>query len=661
MRFSPSSLDTSIFAPLPGVAVTVDLSRVLPPDVRILFGQLVDVPGVDTFAPGQPVEMFVSEDGLSITLVPRIFWQMGPVVPGAPFGTLGISVGSDFVDEEGDDPLGDYFTFPLIVPPMSEMPEVEGADGANRVDVDLTEVGADELRTLDAGAGDDRLRAVVDDGSFASVGFVGGAGDDTLIGGHGHDLLAGEDGDDSLVGGAGYDLMLGLAGNDRMFGGAGGDQMFGDDGDDLLVGGAGDDTIRGGIGSDTVRGEAGNDRILLDTAVDDPSLLSDVVLVFGGMGDDTIDFQDLDEEVGDGLVTSAFWNIHGGAGNDAIYLEGANVGVARGGAGDDLLSGNTSGPSEESLVLFGGDGNDTVWGGAGADARGGAGRDLIFFEVGQSAWGEAGNDTMEASGGGFLDETGGLMYGGGGDDLLYGSRLADTLHGGGELDTLYGGDGADMLYGGAGDDSLSGGAGADHLSGGAGNDILHAEDGDGNEEHDTVFGGAGDDSLSYDRSGHHLYGGSGNDTLMGGFDSWSGENSTVLDGGMGDDLISVRGHATVTGGAGADRFLLITDGGLALDRGSADEVEITDFTRGTDVLELAAQRWGQMMFVYNPGGHGVEDFQGIEEGVEVAWQNGPGGARVFVDVNQDLQADMVILLRDVYDLTLDDFYIPFPI
>jgi VCBS repeat-containing protein len=90
-------------------------------------------------------------------------------------------------------------------------------------------------------------------------------------------------------------------------------------------------------------------------------------------------------------------------------------------------------------VRAGGNGGETLTGGAGTD--------LIF--------GQGGNDTLNGQSG---------------DDLLCGGAGNDTLSGGDGNDTLSGGDGNDILSGGAGDDGMSGGAGNDVLTGGPGAD-----------------------------------------------------------------------------------------------------------------------------------------------------------------------------------------------
>ena len=78
-----------------------------------------------------------------------------------------------------------------------------------------------------------------------------------------------------------------------------------------------------------------------------------------------------------------------------------------------------------------------------------------------------------------------VIYGGSGNDKLYGGPGNDTLHGGAGDDKLYGGDDRDHLHGGTGDDELYGEDGRDALYGGAGDDHL-----DGSEDYEWFGKGA---------------------------------------------------------------------------------------------------------------------------------------------------------------------------
>jgi ELWxxDGT repeat protein len=69
------------------------------------------------------------------------------------------------------------------------------------------------------------------------------------------------------------------------------------------------------------------------------------------------------------------------------------------------------------------------------------------------------------------------VYGGGGNDILYGSRAADRLNGGDGDDWISGGAGRDVIYGEFGDDRLFGGDGIDFLCGEFGNDTIRGGEG----------------------------------------------------------------------------------------------------------------------------------------------------------------------------------------
>jgi len=86
------------------------------------------------------------------------------------------------------------------------------------------------------------------------------------------------------------------------------------------------------------------------------------------------------------------------------------------------------------------------------------------------------------------------LFGGNGNDVLTGGAGADQLFGGNGNDTLNGGDGDDFLFGGNGDDTVVGGKGTDTAFLGNGNDTFIWNPGDGN---DVVEGGNGFDTLDF--------------------------------------------------------------------------------------------------------------------------------------------------------------------
>ena len=143
--------------------------------------------------------------------------------------------------------------------------------------------------------------------------------------------------------------------------------------------------------------------------------------------------------------------VFGLGGNDQIFLTGLIRPVlVDGGGGNDWIDARGVTSSFTSMDLRGGDGADTLIGGAGHDRLdGGIGDDLLV--------GGAGHDEL---------------LGGNGNDFLVGGLGNDVLEGGNGDDVLLGGSGNDTLKGGLGNDVLIGGDGIDGLDGGAGINLV---------------------------------------------------------------------------------------------------------------------------------------------------------------------------------------------
>jgi Ca2+-binding RTX toxin-like protein len=193
-----------------------------------------------------------------------------------------------------------------------------------------------------------------------------------------------------------------------------------------------------------------------------------------------------------------------------------------------------------------------------------------------------------------VDILGFYIEGTDGNDTLYGSAGADTISGGKGSDHLYGGAGNDTLDGGLGNDVLFGGAGADQNIGGDGYDTLSYASSSagvlvnlawnqgigGDAQGDTfsgiekVIGSSFNDTLICDSSfGVNFDGGAGNDGIRG------GSGLDVLNGGSGNDwLEGGRGLDVLTGGTGNDTFKLNVGDGPDL---------IYDFQPGADKIALA--------------------------------------------------------------------------
>ncbi|RWU21640.1 RTX toxin [Pseudomonas alkylphenolica] len=205
------------------------------------------------------------------------------------------------------------------------------------------------------------------------------------------------------------------------------------------------------------------------------------------------------------------------------------------------------------------------------------------------------NDGHGGSGTGAVDisyQAGDTLTGTNHDDVLVAANTATTLNGGEGNDVLVGGNADDVLHGGNGNDLLIGGLGNDLLDGGAGIDTASFASAPGavtvnlNLAGPQNTGGAGTDTLS---SIENLIGSDYNDTLTGDSNAnllIGGKGNDTLNGGGGDDvLIGGPGNNTLTGGAGADTFLW--------QQGNAGHDRVTDFTPGTDRLDLSQLLQGE--------------------------------------------------------------------
>jgi Ca2+-binding RTX toxin-like protein len=270
---------------------------------------------------------------------------------------------------------------------------------------------------------------------------------------------------------------------------------------------------------------------------------------------------------------------------------------------------------EESNIIDGFGGNDTLIGGYGDDTLdGGTGSDFLQGGVGSDTYivdnlGDRINDVDEANG-----------YDDGGYDTVISSitwtlgdyleRLSLTgnnaINGtGNDLDNqLWGNQDNNLLFGGAGNDFLWGGSGGrDTLNGGLGNDIyevkaddiinedsdagidtvrsivswtlganleglyldgIDAIDGTGNELNNKIFGNF---------NANTIFGGEGNDWLIG----LGGDD--VLDGGDGNDILDGGdGSDILYGEAGDDTYFAVTDDTIVEEVNGGIDTVLTPFS-----------------------------------------------------------------------------------
>jgi Ca2+-binding RTX toxin-like protein len=310
------------------------------------------------------------------------------------------------------------------------------------------------------------------------------------------------------------------------------------------------------------------------------------------------------------------WGLSHPAGNVTVQIKGNTLTYK------DAEYAGTATRFGEGIDPIGGDGDDTLNGGAGNDFLfGNDGNDTLSGHGGNDAlWGGNGNDTLAGGPGDdayHVDDAGDLITesAGEGFDTVYASvgiTLPDhvevlVLTGDGDID-LSGQQGDNALTGNAGDNLLDGGRGWDKLAGGTGDDTYLVDQmGDvlteganaGIDEVQALVSYAlglnlenlalGDGGGNLDGTGNALAniltGNGGMNTLDGGDGNdflWGLDGDDVLKGGTGNDELSGGlGADLLTGGAGNDRFVFDTDPGIG---GNTDW--INDFVKGQDNLVL---------------------------------------------------------------------------
>lgn len=438
-------------------------------------------------------------------------------------------------------------------------------------------------------------------------------GNDSAYGGRGNDVFWDVDG--STAGGN----SIWLASNDR---------IYGEDGDDLIFAGLGADSIYGGSGFDTLDYRYSASGVSLNinngtgsgssTSAATGDRFSGIERFVGSHHADT--FVVTDGEVAEGVIIEGgsgrdtffggtmYVELYGGSGNDIFRDTGFGT-YAYGGTGDDLFVT----PSYAARV-YGGSGSDTL-----TFATAGSGVRLENYEHDgmERIIGSNHADLIEtnAAAGTTVTVEGGL-----GQDSLTGGISNDWLYGGAERDELKGAAGNDYLFGGEGGDDLRGGPGDDWIRGGAGNDFLGGETG-----FDFQWGEDGDDRMSTGSEGM-MMGGAGNDTIF-------------------------LGGAKVTayGEDGADVFVFGSS--------AAQQGRIEDFETGRDVLQIDAYV-GRFLTRDTLRADGPNAFDVLVDGVEVgriSWRTVNGDTLVEVDRDLNGTTDYSVILNGTIALSAGDF------
>ncbi|MGH2753465.1 MAG: calcium-binding protein [Actinomycetota bacterium] len=442
-------------------------------------------------------------------------------------------------------------------------------------------------------AGDDSIKGTKKADVIVSKGgddvITGKKGNDTICSGDGNDTVYGQGGADKINGGGGADVVYGMGGKDDI---RSGKDATGID-QDFLNGGPADDVLTGD-GNELLWQFFSGGPVNVDMATgrltgEGTDSFSGFNSVYGSQFDDTI--------VGDDQTNFIF----GDAGHDTID-GGANLDLLTLGAGNDNADGgDEAGPGFDLDIVYFNDATEGVTvnldnGTATTQREGQPETDtLANFEsvVGSDhddtitgdnqsniLFGGRGNDTLEGGGGPQIDYASYWFAAGAVNANLAtgtatGASVTDSE--GAEIgegtDTLGGIEGLlgtisfnDTLVGDESDNYLDGDLGDDNIDGAGGDDLIVSSGGD-----DAINGGAGDldmvdyfgtSSLTIDLGQGTLTStgiDTGSDTLSG-IEAGSGDagNDTFIGNELANRFFGWGGNDNFAGNGGDDQF----DGGL---------------------------------------------------------------------------------------------------
>jgi len=497
---------------------------------------------------------------------------------------------------------------------------------------------------IDAGPGDDYIYY-----KSNYVTIYGGAGNDTIRERQGYDnqVYAG-DGNDLIINASG--TIDGGKGNDTLTSVEG--AIFGGESNDLFIsasgtinGGSGNDTIDGGNvtkwgrlyqyangeGADIIIGFNSFDTLEITSGTYSTQKSGDNLIV--NVGNGSITLKDIYsnernkvhiKDAAGNIVTLNDWSIMSGTnGADSLYNVVDNVTI-------DAMGGNDTIESSGSKVLiYGGDGDDSIKGGA--TVFGGNGND--FINSGGIVYGENGNDTI-------LSGSSGTIYAGDGNDSIN-CR-------GGKIDA------------GTGNDTIQAKIGAySSLVGGEGNDVFNLY---ANLERSTstINGGIGNDTMNYeyghyDRTEYQLYrsiyqyaNGDGADVIEG-FTKYDkieisgGSYSSVI---SGNDIILKIGNGSITLKDAKDIEELNIEGTFdSTSGGTSDTVKtiyntksdtLISGTNGNDTIISAQYDDAQVLYRNTiHGGKGNDNIRVYLSSLNAVYGD-DGNDSIYADINDDI-------------------------
>lgn len=334
---------------------------------------------------------------------------------------------------------------------------------------------------------------------------------------------------DENLDGESFETVVGTPFADFIVGSSGAETIYGGGGPDVLIGGGGGDTIDGGAEGDSCQqatttpecegaGKAVTPRSPSTVATGDTYLA-------GSSGSDQ-----LVASYSPGSPPSVSFTVNGSPAGSFPFPSPPDSILLAGMGGDDSLAA-TNFPATTSVVLLGGEGNDSLAGGATEDALvDGAGND--FVDAG------AGDDAVPNNGG--TDQ----LHAGPGEDLFISNAVCegDLLDGGPDRDNAnwanFGS--AISVDMGAHVAALSSATGQPDCKGAPPTTLAEIEDVEGSNHDDTLVGDSGPNQL-LGRPGHDSYfAAAGNDSIL----ANSGDTDLVIDCGEGFDtaLIDIPTH-----------------------------------------------------------------------------------------------------------------------
>jgi Ca2+-binding RTX toxin-like protein len=505
-----------------------------------LFGdndESADESGVaDTYGQGGGNDILFGDQGL-IDLVDNLVSRIASTDVDDSFGdnTEGGAdhiQGNDFDDfilggVDGDELHGEAFLAPgrgvADLVQSAGVDTILGDEGSLRFDIANDQVLVVVNGNYSAlGDGDpltlDRLETFDTDSLGGDDSIYGNGDDDLALGGFGDDLIHGDfylgslvralnPGTDQLLGDggqtffqAGVTILLRSIETDQ----GGSDEVHGNDGDDTIIGGMFDDLLFGETDAANLAlaaGRAGEDIILGDNGRLDWTLPDDTIL----------GRQDVVNEFG-GIVVTLDGDVPGDLAAARGTLDRITTIVPTHG-GNDIIYGNGNSSADAGDVVFGGTGNDNIYGDTDEVAPNGDdgvdGSDLLFGDHGKLY------PTMPSLNSFFVNNhffsidtqaSDGVDLDGGHNDfqdVIWGNAASDMLIGGQDDDILLGGTQDDDLIGGhnvaGGHDELDDMPGVDQLAI-TPIELAHLDPSDVNEINDIMDGGEDDDVLAGDNS-----------------------------------------------------------------------------------------------------------------------------------------------------------------